>query len=297
MPTADLANFAAGTPGVYDGVPFPEYLACPALSHSVLVRMMRSPRYAWRQSFLNPNYRPDEPGSDAPEIGTLAHAMVLDGCKPANLVVIDAENFRTKAAQQERDAARAAGKLPILARKVQEVQEMVGVAECFLGEAEDLASWAKGRSEQSVLWREGETLCRCRPDRMIVDGVTRIIDVHYKTTTNASPAAFEGLVVPRGYDIEAAWYARGLRAAYPGHAVESLFIVQEIEPPYDCCLFALDPEFDELASKRMGFALARWLACAAAGEWPGYSTRTHWLSPKPWHKMEWESVIEQQEEA
>ncbi|KPC75497.1 hypothetical protein ADL26_07545, partial [Thermoactinomyces vulgaris] len=57
------------------------------------------------------------------DLGSAAHAIVL-GTGP-EIVIIDADSYRTKDAQEQRDAAWADGQVPLLESEWEDVQAMV----------------------------------------------------------------------------------------------------------------------------------------------------------------------------
>ena len=80
---------------------------------------------------------------------------------------------------------------------------------------------------------------KCRPDIYIeADGL--IVDL--KTCASASPRIFTRDVHAYGYNLQAAFYLRTLRAA--GLPAERfLFLAAEKEPPYAVCLHEIDPDY------------------------------------------------------
>ena len=64
-------------PGTYPGLSMDEYLAIPAMSGGLLDTLLtRCPLAAWFESYLNPNRV--RVSSDEMDIGTIAHAMLLE---------------------------------------------------------------------------------------------------------------------------------------------------------------------------------------------------------------------------
>src|SRR5260221_11592401 len=95
----------------------------PSLSSSIAQVLLReSPRKAWfSHPRLNPAYRSQEESKF--DIGTASHAMLLEG---ANIIeTCDFADWRTNDAKAKRDAARAAGKIPLLKRHRDDVVAMV----------------------------------------------------------------------------------------------------------------------------------------------------------------------------
>ena len=102
-------------PGVYDldaaayhADPCPE----PSLSSSIGKLIVgRSPLHAkCAHPRLNPDYQPRESGKF--DLGSTVHKLILG--KGAEVVAIEADDWRTKAAKEARDTARGDGKTPML---------------------------------------------------------------------------------------------------------------------------------------------------------------------------------------
>ena len=85
------------------------------------------------------------------ELGTVAHKMVL-GSGP-EIVVVDAANWMTKAAKEQRDAARLAGKVPLLPDDYQRAKAM---ADAVLSHplAGALFNPDHGSAERSLFWED-----------------------------------------------------------------------------------------------------------------------------------------------
>ena len=104
-------------PGIYT-IPLTEYIAdpCPepSLSASVAHTLItESPIHAFVQH-PRLNKGRIESGSSKMDIGTIVHGLVLEGDE-SRLVIVEADDWRTKVAKETRDAARLAGLVPVLA--------------------------------------------------------------------------------------------------------------------------------------------------------------------------------------
>ena len=94
--------------GVLDDLPDPEYHAHPALSSSG-ARKLLPPSCPARFKWERDNPPPSRPALD---IGSAAHKQVLG--VGADIVVVEADDWKTKAAQETRKAAYAAVQIPLL---------------------------------------------------------------------------------------------------------------------------------------------------------------------------------------
>ncbi len=254
-------------PGTYPKMPMAEYLAIKAFSSGLGQRILtQSPLHAWTESPWNPNRERDDSGTA--DMGTFAHAMLLEGGSDA-LVVVQAADWRTNAAKAERDAARAAGKLPILAHKVPEVEAMVKAAHEYIASSEIAGLFTDGGAEQTVVFECESVLCKARPDWL------GEYCLSYKTTAgSAQPDAWIRTQLPQ-YDLGIALYGRGT-----GRRVVTL--VQEQSAPFSCSLIGLDPAYQGLSEARLDQALSMWKSCLELGKFPAYPTRICYAGPKPW---------------
>jgi len=89
-----------------------------------------------------------------------------------------------------------------------------------------------------------------------------------------------------GFDIQAAWYLRGLKAV-TGFDATFRFAVQETFPPYALSVIGLGPDAMVLAEKRVLYALEAWRDGLATQDWIGYPRRTAYASLPPWIEAQW----------
>ena len=227
--------------------------------------------------------------TDASDIGTAIHDGLLEGVN--RIEIIEADNWRTKAAKELREAARAAGKIPILAAKARLVQAAIDAAMEFIAQANRF-DIPMGHVEQTVIWEEGEVICKARPD-WIADDHSLI--VHVKTTQgSAEPNSWIRNQLPM-YDCVIPFYERGLAeisatalevGKRTGPALESVFLVIEQNPPHGCSLIGLSPAMYEIAERKVNRAIAIWAECVKSGKWPCYPTSVCYAEPTKWQMDE-----------
>lgn len=268
---------------VYHADPCPK----PSLSSSIAKMLCLGSALHAQHSHprLNPAAIDDE--SESFDIGTAAHALLLEG--HANIEVIDAKDWRTNAAKAARDAAREVGRLPLLARHWTTVQEMVASARAQLNAHLDggAAMFTNGEAEQVLVWREGDTWCRARLDWFRRDSLTTYAIDDYKTTSaTANPETWTRTLFGAGFDLQAAWYRRGLKAL-SGTDATFRFAVQETYPPYALSVIALGPDAMILAEKKCLYALEVWNKSLSSNEWPGYPRRTCYAALPMAHEAWW----------
>ena len=264
----------------YHADPCPE----PSLSASIAnVILQRSPAHARIQ---HPRlYAGYEPRDDSRfDLGTAAHALLLER-DASRFVWVPHNDWRTKDAKETRDAARAEGKLPILAQYEPVLHEMARIARETVNDSELAGLFDSGQPEQTVVWQDDGAWCRARPDWL---NPAQRVCLDYKTAASAAPEQFIRQLGNIGYDVSAEFYLRGLAAV--GHAdLTYVFLAQEVEPPYACSLISLANTYREVAQDKVERAITCWRMCMAAGRWPAYTTRIHYAEPPAWVLNEYAS--------
>lgn len=256
--------------GIYDGVESKHYhldpCEQPSLSASIAhILVTRSPKHAWTDHpRLNSDFRRHEETKF--DIGTAAHAVLLEG--DGKIEVIAADDWRSKAAKEQRDEARAAGKTPLLASQAGDLLEMVETARAQLAAFDlDPAVFTDGKPEQTLVWNEYGVTCRCRLD-WLHDDLSAVDD--YKTTSaSADPSRWVKTMYGIGGDVQAAFYLRGLEALY-GLRPEWRYVVQETYPPYALSVVTLAASVLEIGGDKVEKAIGIWRSCLDSGEWPAY---------------------------
>ncbi|MFG1247305.1 PD-(D/E)XK nuclease-like domain-containing protein [Xanthobacter flavus] len=267
-------------PGAYD-LTAEQYHAdpcpVPSLSNSVAkILLDSSPRKAWfSHPRLNPNQEADE--SSRLDLGTAAHAMMLG--KGRDMVVVEADDWRTKAAKAERDAARAEGKTPILEKDHKRACAMIAAARAQLAHiegAEDAFLTTAGEPEMVLAWKDAAgPWCRTMIDWTQFDPRGPIVYDYKTTQASANPAAIGRTVANLGYEVQAAFIERGFCHLFPGTAgrLTFRFVFQEIDPPYLLSVIELDAAGLSIGRKKVAYAIDVWGRCITTGNWPGYPSK------------------------
>lgn len=273
-------------------IPILDYIADPApdpsMSASVVHRMLsRSAKHVKQEHpRLNPNYVPEN--NSVMDAGSVAHHVLLKG-DTRDIVVCQFDDWKKDAAKKMRDEAWAHGGIPILAHKLEAVNQMVVAAHEYIAESDIAGIFAPGagEAELTMIWQETGGWMRSRPDWITTDK-HRMLD--YKSTkANAEPFNFIKQILTMGYDIQAEIALRGLKKLAPEvRNTEFLFLVQENEPPFACSLIGMPPTMLELAKGKVDFALALWQGCMQSDRWRGYSGRIAWPEPPAWALTQWE---------
>jgi PDDEXK-like domain of unknown function (DUF3799) len=207
------------------------------------------------------------------DFGSAAHKMVL-GDPLAELVIVDADNWRRKADQTTRDQARGDGLLPILRCDFNEIEAMAAAIRAH-PIARQLLNPDSGKPEQSLFWTDAPTgvELRARFDWLPypVDG-RRMIIPDYKTTGYADTGRFVKSAMNLGYHQQHAWYCDAIIASGLDPDPALVFIVQERDAPYLVNVIQLDSRAEQIGRHLNQQAIDVFKTCTETGEWPGYST-------------------------
>lgn len=260
--------------------------AVPSLSSSIAHTLLtRSPLHAWAQHPRLGGVKREAPAPDDPLAkGNVIHSILLE--QPQAICVIDADNFRTKVAQELRDAAFAAGQTPILAVKYDamfQAAKKIRLAFEKVGLAINQNQWDM---EQTVLFEEtaGDlhpvpVACRARVDML---NAPMIIDV--KSIRSADPRTIARNFIERGYDIQHAAYVNAVEKLYTSMAgrAKMQFAFCELEAPYGVYLAEPDGMLRAHGKARWDRAVRLWEWCLRTNTWPSYSNKAESISAPPW---------------
>jgi hypothetical protein len=273
-------------PGLHHDLDETTYHADEALSASGAKKLLPPScpaLYRWERDH-------GQPQKAAFDLGKAAHAGVLG--VGADIVVVDAANWTTKAAKEQRDNAYAEGRTPILiAEKVRVDAMAAALRQHPLASA--LLDPDHGRPEVSAFWtdeRHGVNR-RCRFDWLPDTDGGRLLVADFKSTSCAEPGAFARSVFNYSYDLQAAFYLDGIRALELAEDAVFLFVAQETTAPYLITVFELDGDALRIGQEKTQRALSTFAECQATGEWPGYSTDIELISPPGYIARQYEGVL------
>jgi hypothetical protein len=239
----------------------------PRLSPSCAkVLLAKSPLHAWTQHRLGGDEKSEE--SDEKDQGTILDRLLL-GVGP-DLVIVDAPDWRTNAAKEARDAAKLAGKIPILKEKVKFQQAIVDAWKAQYV-AHDIEF--TGKSQVKLDWESDGVPCRGKLDHLII-GPDYALIYDIKSTSDASQAAMTRSIVSFGYDIQHAAYIEGVEANYPhlaGRVTMKLVCGEkEKRDAYAVNVLTFGGTMRELGERKWRRAKRIWGECLKTGEFPGY---------------------------
>lgn len=275
-------------PGFYPDMTEADYRAdccpVPSLTQSIAkILLDRSPLHAWHaHPRLNPDFRPDDDTKF--DVGNIAHKLMIRRGK--DIVVLEFDDWRTKAAKEARDVAASCGKLAVLGKHFAKADRMVKSAREQLQQRNLGRLFTEGSGELCLAWQEGDIWLR-----QLIDWLTpnRRTFVDYKTTDMSAAAHGLGrMMVNAGWPVQAAMADRGLNVLDKWNAGRRrfLFVVQEAEPPYLLNVVELSDDAMTMGHKQLQMAVDRWTECVVANRWPGYPLEIVVPEYPGWHEQQ-----------
>lgn len=262
-------------------MPEREYHARPELSSTQARQLLDSPaRYKH-------GLTAERSSSATFDLGSAVHAKVLG--VGWGIVEIDADSFRSKAAQEERDDARDAGLIPMLKKDLTVVHDM---SEAVLAHplASAMFEEAPGR-EVSVFSEVDGVPTRCRFDAL---GQDANLAIDLKTTLDASPDGFTRSVAKYSYHVQESHY-RATYEASEGVDPRFVYVAVEKHAPYLVAVHKVSILWAEMGHTAAREARRIYRECTESGEWPGYPLDVHTLEPPAWSVVEHEEKYESAE--
>ncbi len=276
-------------PGIYPDMPAEAYHADPVPGGSLSstgARKLLGPDSCpalFKHWIDNP-----QPYKQEFSFGQAAHQLVL-GAGP-QIVVVDAGDWRTKAAREERDAAHEAGDIPLLPHEYAVVQAMAA----RLREhpvAGMLFEPGTGTPEASIFWQDVETgvKCRARLDWLRHRSQSgRVIIPEFKTAISVAPDDLQRVIADREYYCQAAHNISGLQALGLADAdAQFVFVVQMKSAPYLVTLATPDRFAMQVGHFRMREARRIYAECLESGRWPSFSDEVEIMPLPRWVEAEY----------
>lgn len=260
--------------GVYENVPFSEYVKWDALSHSELKEFMKAPA-----KYKALKMQPKEPTKDM-ILGSAVHTLLLERERfGLEYAVAPSVDRRTKAGKLEwaEFTANNSSKT-VLKKEEKHIAEMIRIGiEKHPAAAAIIDS--STNKELSIIWRHPTgVLCKSRLD-LYNEKLKSIFDI--KTTVDASPYPFERSLYNYNYYTAAYFYLQAAKAA--GLEVDTFgFIAVEKEFPYLCAVYELDASVIEAGQEDVEKAILNFNACKTTDRWPGYSNDVQKLCLPGW---------------
>lgn len=290
--------------GFFKDVPMQRYVLdpCiePSLNASIATTLItRAPLHAWADHpRLNPDWEPETSAVSA--IGSAAHNLLLERSLD-NVQLIEANSFRTKAAQELRDKALEAGKIPLLAKELDRVRAMVALVSKEATKVPELAENKRGNTEVTAVRRvenfdfdpmeimgKKPHFERCRFDWIAAD-CSLIVD--YKTMPDAEPLKFiRTRMCQEGKDIQAEIECQ-ICEAVSGIRPQFIWILQEQKSPYACSFVRFTESASEHAANKLHYARKLWRKCSIENNWPSFPLTCVNAFPPTFMLRQWEEFL------
>jgi hypothetical protein len=277
-------------PGFYDMTaadyhadPCPE----PSLSASMACALVTTtPAHArLKHPRLNPQMVEEE--AEHFDVGEVVHAAFLEGRDVVK--ILDHPDYKTKAAREARDRARADGFVPLLRKRWNEIERMLDATTAQLqAHEEGVDMFRHGLAEPVMVWQEDGLWFRSRLDWLRVSSPRRFAIDDFKTTsTSADPEQLsERTVWNNGWDVKASFYRRGIYEL-TGFPAEFRFAVQECFEPFALSVVAPSPGAEMLGDMKVHLAIERWRRGLLENDWHAYPKRTAFFEVPAWLEKRW----------
>jgi hypothetical protein len=251
---------------VVDGLSAEEYHADKTSISSSGLRALLNPGCPAQFKYDRDHPQPPKREFD---LGNAVHAQVLG--EGHDIVEVDFPNYLKGDARAVRDAAYAAGKVPLLPKERDQVDAM---AEAIRRHplAGPLFAPGTGIAERSLYWTDPATgvRCRVRPDWLKqLPGLTLAVDL--KTTKDANPEAVSRAIRDYSYHQQDALYTDGIWAALQPEDVRFIFVFISKIPPYLITVRELTDQDRDIGRARNERALRIYADCLARDEWPDWT--------------------------
>lgn len=253
-----------------------EYHRRPGLSASLAHTIVtQSPAHAQHQQRQMQSGAIESP-TRAQDLGSVCHALTLG--KGRHYVSLPFDNYKTKAAQDSRKAAREEGLVPLLWH---EHDNALQIAERTRDALKERGFELDGASEVVIEYEEESTLgpvtCRSMLDHVWVGRGQRLrgVILDLKFVANATTDAVTRSGERFGYAIQETAYTRAVELLDPELVgkVAFIFAFCETAPPYAINMPPSDGMFREVGSRRWRRAVETWARCLAehgGAPWPAF---------------------------
>lgn len=231
------------TDGVYTDLSSEDYHGHKAsISRSAIMDFDRSPHTYWAKH-LNPA-RPKKDATPAMQMGSAFHAMILEpNTLQDEYIVLPEPVFLKDVGRERYDAYKQVlYECEITAKTVipfKTYQELDAMRLALLKNENAMNLIRESRIENSLFWTDKDTgmLLKSRPDILHSN-----IIVDLKTTSDASPRAFQYEMVKYGYHIQFAMI-RDAVEQLEGRRIENFInIVIETKYPFNTAIYLVDED-------------------------------------------------------
>jgi len=265
--------------GLFENMPFDDYLKVDALSATGLKQLARSPWHYRNRVDIDP--------TPAMLRGTLAHCAVLEPEAMAQRYVVLPEDAPRKPTRAQWEAKKpSAESLAAMDwwRQFKDEsagRDLVSFADYALCQAQLAAIAAQpelaellraGRGEVSIFWIDEATgiYCKARPDWLPTANGQSIRPLDLKTCTDESPNGFGRAAARLRYDLQDAHYTAGIEAV-TGMSVDAfVFGAVSSKPPILAVPYILTDEVRDHGRDERRELMDRLAWCIRENKWPAY---------------------------
>jgi hypothetical protein len=236
-----------------------EYRAHPALNFSLAKHLLDSPAH------FKAAQDEDQETTEAMHVGTLAHAMVLEGKDLRDLYAIKPAGMSF--ASKEGKAWRDAQTLPIL--KEDDANSIPRMADAITKNPDAARILKACQHRETPLFATLQGVdCKCLLDLHGEHG-DEIAVLDFKSAQSAMPRQFAAAIVDRHYDLQMEWYCQILAMV---KGVETRpwwgWIACENKAPFFNVVYQPSDEMIASGQAKLDRVLTLYKECTASGKWP-----------------------------
>lgn len=246
-------------PGIYPDIPFVLYNNSP--EYKDYIRSHQLPALLKSAAHYRAHIENKRSETDAMKFGRAAHLWILQNGGDGQLIV------GPKCSKgSNRWQYFEIKNYPKSCVTPDEMNTLDGMKAVFENNLYMKSLMNNARIENTVFWKDSifkNIKCRARIDIM-KDDILIVAD--YKTTEDASHDKFYWDSLRYGYDMQSAWYPRGMKAI-TDKDYRFIFIVQEKKPPYSIAIYLPEKSYRDDAQVKISRALYNYSEAKESKNW------------------------------
>lgn len=268
---------------IIEGMPAEDYFAHPAFG-STSIRHLSDPEISLQEV---KHLLGHDDHKKAYDVGTLAHALILEGSLDHLVVEIPYDTYHSKEAKAMRDEAYNDGLIPVKQTEHDSMIAPVYAMRDAVMEHHITAHLFHGHTpEVSLFWEQSGVPMKARIDALHVD---HKLAVDLKTVRSARPNDFKRQISDLTYYIQAQHYLNGLKET-TGEDYDWLFVAVGKDQPHVVSVHRMSKDALIEGAVRIGHAIDRYKTAVDRG-WTGYEEIfTQELTP--WESIKNESLLD-----
>ena len=254
-------------------------LKVPTLNYSTAKTIHnKSALHAWLESPKGGGQ--GKQGSKQMDFSQIVHATLLSKGNKAQ--ICDFKDWRTDKSKEAKEAAYAAGLIPLLPK---EYDHVMAAATAITVQLSSLGVTLEGASEQAMVWERDGVACRGCMDLWQPGLITEFKMTELPLTNHS----LKRLVRNMGYDIQAATYSEGIHMV-TGEMPRFRWIFAEMKEPYEVVVATPTDMRLQIGMRKWEKALTTWKACLESGIWEGYAKEQE-IDVDMWELREFELSV------